>query len=292
MTSVCPHCRSSAEAWSVAPSKGRCPACGLPLVSDPVGLASGDARIFNDEPGDLGLKLEDGSTACPLAFGPYRVLGLIGKGGMGLVYHGVHEINPRRGRDQDRSHPEARDAASDTTGDPRPGPDQASGAGPDHRDRPVRWSALVRDGTPPRSNAPGPSEGESAGPAAINRCGPSRVQRLGHPGRFHPGPRLAEADPLLKPRSDGTTRTIEVDAKLSQSKLETVDQARWSDSKAPTTEEIPVSSEAPTVFMRIKPEVADQASSADTSTRPIASPARPSCERQSSRFPRASSAIS
>ena len=87
--SVCPHCRSSAEAAS-----GVCPSCGrAPWPVGPV-LEPGEAGEFGEsgnEPSDVGVRLDDGSTGCPLAFGPYRVRGLIGKGGMGLVFEAVHE---------------------------------------------------------------------------------------------------------------------------------------------------------------------------------------------------------
>jgi serine/threonine protein kinase/predicted ATPase len=56
-----------------------------------VELESGEAREFGPEASDVGVKLDDGSTACPVAFGPYRVVRLIGKGGMGLVFHAIHE---------------------------------------------------------------------------------------------------------------------------------------------------------------------------------------------------------
>jgi predicted ATPase len=84
-SSVCPHCRSSAEL-----SAGQCPACGASFAPLPLGIVSGEAREFGVEPSDIGIRLDDGSTACPVAFGHYQVHGLIGKGGMGLVYHAVH----------------------------------------------------------------------------------------------------------------------------------------------------------------------------------------------------------
>jgi hypothetical protein len=56
------------------------------LDPEPPGLEPGDARVFGagQGEGDDGLELDDGSTACPIAFGPYRVLGLIASGGMGV----------------------------------------------------------------------------------------------------------------------------------------------------------------------------------------------------------------
>jgi predicted ATPase/serine/threonine protein kinase len=231
------------------PSKGRCPACGAPLLSEPEGLASGDARVFNDEPGDLGVRLDDGSTACPVTFGPYRVLGLIGKGGMGLVYHAIHEttreevaIKTVRVRKRGMLHRIRREILA-LARIKHPGLVRIIETGQSQgqpwyamellRGPTLQALLIQRHPSPPRSIEP--ERPDSSG-------WDTRADFILDLGSF-------EVDPSLKALSDRETRTFGLGEILSPSKLETVDQAKWSDSKAPTTDEIPVSPEAPTVAL-------------------------------------------
>lgn len=94
MAGICPRCQSplGQEPMAAAqPGEFRCPECGHDFSQNWLDTISGlfgqhgesqhEDRDFPSAP----------ASGQPLKFGPYEVLSLIGKGGMGLVYHARHE---------------------------------------------------------------------------------------------------------------------------------------------------------------------------------------------------------
>ena len=191
MSSYCPRCRSWADSAPVGPAGGPCPACGASPGPPPI---------------DIGLTLENGVTACPAAFGPYRVLGCDRAGRDGGRLSRPSPGDRRGGGDQDGPAPEARALAAHPPRGPRPGPDSPPGAGPDHPDRAIRRAPLVRDGTPPGDDAPRrPPPGGSRDPVRGVRdqrgAGhPARLRSgIRRPDRAHPSPSMANATTATRP---------------------------------------------------------------------------------------------
>ncbi len=96
MCGPCPRCRFLADAGpSDLSSPLPCPACGyLPsgaVPSDPTPAAplSPDQSTFEQTPPHEPAVLPEPAPPAP-AYGPYRVVGLIGRGGMGVVYRARH----------------------------------------------------------------------------------------------------------------------------------------------------------------------------------------------------------
>ncbi len=124
-------------------------------------------------PGAWGCSTGPGATALPLCFGPYRVVRMIGRGGMGEVYEAEEaQLNrhvavktTRRSRSTDRGMLERFDRRAACAGSAAPHPHR-----PDLCDGTGRRSALLRDAVyPGRVPRPGNPHREAAQPRQRQR---------------------------------------------------------------------------------------------------------------------------